>query len=86
MNAWGLSTGGAAQAQDLAVLNEQQRAVLRCLARGLADHEIARVLAISVRQVGYEVAEILRALNLRDRIAAVVFAHEAGMIKLPLPR
>ena len=83
MNAWGLSgtptdQGGA--------LNDQQRAVLRCLARGLADHEIARVLAISQEQVAEEVAEILRVLDLRDRMAAVVFAHETGIIRLPLPR
>ncbi|MFD7657287.1 helix-turn-helix transcriptional regulator [Actinosynnema sp. NPDC059797] len=72
--------------QGLETLTDRQRAVLRCLARGLADHEIARVLAISQIQVGVVVTEILRALNLRDRMAAVVYAHETGMIRLPLPR
>jgi DNA-binding NarL/FixJ family response regulator len=86
MNAWGLSTDSGLPAHELAVLNDQQRAVLRCLARGLADHEIARVLAISHEHVAFEVTEILRALNLRDRMAAVVFAHETGMLRLPLPR
>lgn len=85
MNAWGLSEGGA-RVQGLETLTDRQRAVLRCLARGLADHEIARVLAISQIQVGVVVTEILRALNLRDRMAAVVYAHETGMIRLPLPR
>ncbi|GAB2998182.1 response regulator transcription factor [Saccharothrix stipae] len=85
MNAWGLSEGGA-RAQGLDVLSDRQRAVLRCLARGLADHEIARVLALSQHQVGAVVSEILRALNLRDRMAAVVYAHETGIIRLPLPR
>ncbi len=85
MNAWGLSAEGATQAAGLAALSDQQRAVLRCLARGLADHEIARVLAVSQRQVGLVVGEILRALNLRDRMAAVVFAHETGLIRLPVP-
>ncbi|MBB5958679.1 DNA-binding NarL/FixJ family response regulator [Saccharothrix tamanrassetensis] len=85
MNAWGLSTEGGTQAQGLAALSDHQRAVLRCLARGLADHEIARVLAVSQRQVGVVVNEILRILNLRDRIAAVVFAHETGIIRLPVP-
>ncbi|WP_309109994.1 helix-turn-helix transcriptional regulator [Saccharothrix sp.] len=85
MNAWGLSTEGGARADGLAVLTDHQRAVLRCLARGLADHEIARVLAVTQRQVGVVVGEILRALNLRDRMAAVVYAHEIGMIRLPVP-
>ncbi|GAA3460532.1 MULTISPECIES: response regulator transcription factor [Saccharothrix] len=85
MNAWGLSEGGT-RAQGLEALTDRQRAVLRCLARGLADHEIARVLAISQRQVGVVVSEILGALSLRDRMAAVVYAHETGVIRLPLPR
>ncbi|KOX35190.1 hypothetical protein ADK67_01670 [Saccharothrix sp. NRRL B-16348] len=85
MNAWGLSEGGT-RAQGLDELSDRQRAVLRCLARGLADHEIARVLALSQYQVGAVVSEILRTLNLRDRMAAVVYAHETGIIRLPLPR
>ena len=86
MNAWGLSTDSGPPTHELAVLNDRQRAVLRCLARGLADHEIARVLAVSQQQIAVEVTEILRTLNLRDRMAAVVFAHETGMLRLPLPR
>ncbi|MFD1148580.1 response regulator transcription factor [Saccharothrix hoggarensis] len=85
MNAWGLSEGGT-RAHGLDALTDRQRAVLRCLARGLADHEIARVLALSQHQVGAVVSEILRVLHLRDRMAAVVYAHETGIIRMPLPR
>jgi DNA-binding NarL/FixJ family response regulator len=84
MFAWGLSAGPAVR--DLDVLTDDQRAVLRCLARGHVDHEIARVLGIGQRRVADEVAEILRRLELPDRVAAVVFAHEAGMLHLPFPR
>jgi DNA-binding NarL/FixJ family response regulator len=86
MNTWGLSADSGVPTAEIAALNDQQRAVLRCLARGLADHEIARVLAISQQQVAVEVVAILKVLNLRDRMAAVVFAHETGIIRLPLPR
>ena len=86
MNTWGLSADSGDPPAEIAALNDQQRAVLRCLARGLADHEIARVLAISQQQVAVEVVAILKALNLRDRMAAVVYAHETGIIRLPLPR
>jgi DNA-binding NarL/FixJ family response regulator len=84
MFAWGLSAGPAVR--DLDVLTDDQRAVLRCLARGHADHEIARVLGIGQQRVADEVAEILGRLDLTDRVAAVVFAHEAGMLHLPFPR
>lgn len=84
MFTWGVSAGPAVH--DLEVLTDDQRAVLRCLARGHADHEIARVLGFGQQQVADEVAEILRRLDLPDRVAAVVFAHEAGMLHLPFPR
>jgi len=85
MNAWGLSGEGSGPARRLSALDDRQRAVLRCLARGLADHEIACVLAVSRWEVESVVAEILRVLDLRDRMAAVVFAHETGLIRLPVP-
>ncbi|HUQ61229.1 LuxR C-terminal-related transcriptional regulator [Lentzea sp.] len=84
MFSWGLSTSPAAH--DLDVLTDGQRVVLRCLARGHEDHEIARVLGLGLQQVTDEVADILRRLELPDRVAAVVFAHEAGMLHLPFPR
>ena len=84
MIVWGLSAGPAVR--DLDVLTDDQRAVLRCLVRGHADHEIARVLRFAPQRVADEVADILRRLDLPDRVAAVVFAHEAGMLHLPFPR
>ena len=59
---------------------------LAARSEALSEGEIARVLAISQEQVADEVVEILRVLNLRDRMVAVVFAHETGIIRLPLPR
>ncbi|MFD5825813.1 LuxR C-terminal-related transcriptional regulator [Lentzea sp. NPDC060358] len=72
--------------RGLDALTDGQRAVLRCLARGHEDHEIARVLGLGLQEVADEVADILRRLELPDRVAAVVFAHEAGMLHLPFPR
>lgn len=84
MSSRGLFAGPAVY--DLDVLTDDQRAVLRCLARGHADHEIARVLGFALQRVVDEVADILQRLGLPDRVAAVVFAHEAGMLHLPFPR
>ncbi|WP_188317043.1 response regulator transcription factor [Solihabitans fulvus] len=83
---WGLSAPRRRVDDGMSALSEQQRAVLRFVARGLADHEIARLLSLSVQEVSAEVGEILRRLDLRDRMHAVVFAHETGVIRLPLPR
>jgi hypothetical protein len=44
------------------------------------------VLGFGQQRVADEVADILRRLELPDRVAAVVFAHEAGMLHLPFPR
>ncbi|WP_197288069.1 LuxR C-terminal-related transcriptional regulator [Nocardia sp. NRRL S-836] len=84
MFTWGLSAGPVVH--DLDELTDDQRAVLRCLARGHADHEIARVLGLAQQRVADEIADILRRLDLPDRVAAVVFAHETGMLRLPFPR
>lgn len=61
-------------------LTEREHDTLLCLARGLTNAEIAAELFISAETVKTHVSNILAKLGLRDRISAVIWAYEHGLI------
>jgi DNA-binding NarL/FixJ family response regulator len=72
--------GPPAPHRDLSELTPRELEVLRLLATGLSNVELAERLTLSPATVKTHVARILAKLGLRDRVQAVVLAYETGLV------
>jgi DNA-binding NarL/FixJ family response regulator len=77
----GESARSGASREMLSQLTDRELEVLKLLAKGWSNAEIATELYISEATVKTHVSHLLSKLGLRDRVQAVVLAFEAGLVK-----
>jgi DNA-binding NarL/FixJ family response regulator len=75
------AAGGPARVPGIEDLTPREEEVLRLMARGLSNAELADSLVLGEGTVKTHVARVLAKLGVRDRVQAVIAAYESGLVR-----
>ena len=71
---------GSGPPAEVSELTNRELEVLKLVAQGLSNSEIAGILFLSEATVKTHITHVLAKLRLRDRVQAVVLAYESGLV------
>ena len=77
----GIYTPDPAKVAELGRLTDREVQVLRLIARGMSNTEIARKLLVTDATAKTHVSNVLTKLTLRDRVHGVIYAYESGLVR-----
>jgi DNA-binding NarL/FixJ family response regulator len=82
---YGSTGAGADERNAIDALTDRELQILRLLAAGLSNGEIAEALVVGETTVKTHVSNLLRKLGVRDRVQAVIAAYDAGIVQPKSP-